>query len=108
MDNSNTFPRIDLEQEENPSEDEIASEDEGSEYVREKMRQEELRMMIEMAKQNRNKCIDDSSSSSDRNNDMDGEDYGQPLQIEEDEQDYFDFEAIEEDDATSEAKKKDS
>jgi len=38
MDNSNTFPRIDLEQEENPSEDEIASEDEGSEYVREKMR----------------------------------------------------------------------
>ena len=39
---------------------------------------------------------------------MDGEDYGQPLQIEEDEQDYFDFEAIEEDDATSEAKKKDS
>lgn len=38
---------------------------------------------------------------------MDG-DFGQPLQIEEDEQDYFDFEAIEEDDAAFEDKKKDS
>lgn len=37
MENSNTFPRINLE-EENASEDEIASEDEGSEYVREKKR----------------------------------------------------------------------
>ena len=49
MENSNTFPRINLE-EENASEDEIASEDEGSEYVREKKRQEETRRMIELAK----------------------------------------------------------
>lgn len=43
---------------------EISSEEADSEYQREKQRQEQTRRMIEQAKQNRKKCIDDSSSSS--------------------------------------------
>lgn len=66
------FPRIDLE-EENASEEEIASEEDDSECQREKERQEETRRMIEQAKLNRRKCIDDSSSSSDLQQDAHSE-----------------------------------
>lgn len=82
-------------------EEEIASEEEDSEYLREKERQEQTRRMIEQAKQKRQKCIDDSSSSSDLHSPVN---YNEPIQVEEgDDQEDIDFQVINEvDDATDE------
>lgn len=84
-------------------EGEISSENQDSEYLKEKERQEQTRQMIEQAKKKRQKCIDDSSSSEDSVKSMS---YTQNIEIEEGDDEYLDFKVENEENGNTESAQK--